>query len=162
MLLITVPTSVVASEKIDLSDVRRVYKDVRAAITHAQLHKRERRFDYCEPYQDASRTIYASVSGVPRLYEHQAGSDDSAITWAFYYDSQARLRFVFITGGAVNGTSIEHRMWFAEDGRRLKEEHKLVNGPGYTFPDYWADEDIVWKPEEAFSAPNPCKELSGQ
>ena len=146
----------------ELADVRAVYEEVRAALQRGSLTRRERRFEYCEPYQDASRQLYASSSGDVRLYVRDAGSDDSAVTWHHYYDDSGCLRFVRITGGAVNGTEIEHTLWFATDGRKLREERKLLKGPGYTFPDPWPVEDLVKDPQQAFASPNPCKEIPGK
>jgi hypothetical protein len=151
----------IASEKTELSGARRVYKDVREALEHGALTKRERRFDYCQPYEDASRSLYTSSLGVPRLYVHEAGSDDSAITASHYYDAHGRLRFVFITGGAVNGTHIEHRIWLSSGGTRIQEQQKLLEGPGYTFPNPWPDETLVKDPEQAFRSEHPCRPLSG-
>ena len=152
----------VVGEKSEVSDVRRVYKEVQAALSHATLVRRERRFDYCEPYEDASRDLYTSSSGVPRLYVREGGSDDSAVTSSYYYDDRGRLRFVFIKCGAVNGTQIEHRIWLAIDGRRIREQRKLLEGPGYTFPDPWPEESLVKDPQQAFSATHPCRPLTGE
>ena len=152
--------NIFAINSTEITESRRVYKTVRSLLDRGALVLRVRNFDYCKPYEDSSRSIYSSKSGVVRLYQHEAGSEDFLLTWNHYYDDLGRLRFVLITGGAVNGTHIEHRIWLAPDGSKLRELQKLVSGPGYTFPDIWPEEDLVRDPSTAFSAKNPCAMLS--
>ena len=47
------------------------------------------------------------------------GSDDSAVTYSYYYDKDGKLRFVYIQGGAVNGTHIQHRIYFEANGTKI-------------------------------------------
>lgn len=94
-----------------------------------------------------------------RRYEKQAGSEDSSLTWQHYYDDSGRLRFVFISGGAVNGARLEHRIYFDESGQRAWESHQYLKGPHYSFPKVWPDEQLQKvDPAKAFSAPSPCPE----
>src|SRR5262245_21773990 len=149
-----------SSKAAELAEVRQVYDEVRLSVEHRELQMRERKFEYCGPGEDDKRRIYLSASGVPRLYVRSEGSEDHLLTSRYYYDAQAILRFLFITGGAFNGTRVEHRVWFSKDGTRLKEKQTLLEGPGYTFPDVWPEEDLVRKPLDAFGASSPCKEVS--
>ena len=98
--------------------------------------------------------------GTVRNYYYDSGSDDSMVRRDFYYDNNGKLRFAFIKGGAVNGTKIEHRIYFDPAGKRIWEIQKLVEGAGYTFPrDTWPDDEIVYDPIKAFNASNICKEV---
>jgi hypothetical protein len=121
------------------------------------LKTSERKFAYCEPYEDTLRKLTVDSRGIARRYETQGGSEDSSLTTEQYYDQGGALRFVFITGGAVNGSVLEHRIYFDEAGKRIWEEHKYIKGPGYTFPEVWPDERIQRSdPARAFAASSPC------
>lgn len=97
--------------------------------------------------------------GIVRRYERQAGTEDYLLTFQHYYDESGRLRFVYIIGGAVNGTRIHHRIYFDEAGKRIWEAHKQLKGPGkvglFDFPD---DQLAISKPAEDFAAASPCPE----
>jgi hypothetical protein len=139
--------------------VRSIVESINTGLKRAALKISIRRFEYCEPYIDTLRKLAVDSKGVPRLYEKQAGSDDSSLTWQHYYDDAGRLRFVFITGGAVNGSQLEHRIYFDDGGKRIWEDHKYVKGPGYTFPEVWPDEQLQGSDARAaFSAKSTCPE----
>jgi hypothetical protein len=139
--------------------VRAVVQVVKAKLGTKSFKVRTREFEYCEPYEDALRTLAVDAGGRVRYYERQAGSDDSALKWEHYYDEAGRLRFVFITGGAANGSRLEHRVYFDDNGKRIWEEHKYTTGPGYTFPEVWPDEELQRKDVmTAFNATSPCTE----
>jgi|GEM_PF-899655 len=137
--------------------VRIVVESVNAAKTKGALKNSVRKFEYCEPYEDTLRRMAVDSKGIVRWYQKQAGSEDSSLTWEHYYDEAGRVRFVFISGGAVNGAKLEHRIYFDEGGTRIWEEHKYVKGPGYTFPEVWPDEQLQKSdPAKAFAATSPC------
>jgi hypothetical protein len=138
--------------------IRRVYQEVRQGLQDGSLTTRERELDYCVPYQDTKRVIATDEQGRVRMYRREAGSEDSSLAWEHYYDDQERLRFVFISGGAVNGSVLEHRIYFDEEQRRIKEVQTYTEGPGYTFPTTWPIEELqLADPAAAFAAqPPPC------
>jgi hypothetical protein len=139
--------------------VRAVVQTVKTGLSHKSFKVRTREFEYCEPYEDGLRTLAIDANGRVRYYEKQAGSDDSALKWEHYYDESGRLRFVFITGGAANGSALEHRIYFDELGTRLWEEQKYTKGPGYTFPEVWPEEQLQRNNvNAAFAAKSPCPE----
>lgn len=139
--------------------VRAVVQTVKNGLGAKSFKVRTREFEYCEPYEDVKRTIATDKTGRVRYYEKQAGSDDSALKWEHYYDEAGRLRFVFITGGAVNGSELEHRIYFDEAGKRIWEEHKYTKGDGYTFPEIWPAEQLhINNAATAFAAKSPCGE----
>ena len=136
--------------------VRNIYKSVEDGIS-SELFKVERRaFEYCEPYADVSRAISTRRDGLVRKYQYEGGSDDSAIKVSHYYDDRGTLRFVLASGGAVNGTKVEYRVYFDEAGKRFWHDYRLVAGPGYTFPPVWPDEWLIREPRASFVARNSC------
>jgi hypothetical protein len=137
--------------------VRDVVAGVDAGANQKLFKVSTAKFEYCEPYEDTLRRMTVDSHGIVRMYEKQAGSDDSSLTWKHYYDDHGQLRFVFITGGAVNGSKLEHRIYFDEGGRRIWEDHKYVKGPGYTFPEVWPEDQLQIKDAaRAFAARSPC------
>jgi hypothetical protein len=139
--------------------VRSLYQKVKETKDAGTLKKNERKFDYCEPYEDTVRILYIDQNGRPHLYYYESGSDDSAVQRELYYDENGKLRFAFITAGAFNGTRLEHRIYFSKTGRKIWEIQKLLEGPGYTFPTEWPDAELIQDPVQAFSDNNPCPEI---
>ena len=139
--------------------VRSVVESVNEGKTKGAFKNSVRKFEYCEPYEDTLRGVAVDSKGVVRWYRKEAGSEDSSLDWEHYYDEAGRLRFVFISGGSVNGAKLEHRIYFDESGKRIWEEHKYVKGPGYTFPEVWPDEQLQKSdPAKSFAATSPCAE----
>ena len=152
-----------------IKTVRSLVESINAELKKGTFKISVRKFQYCEPYEDTLRKLAVDSKGVARLYQIEAGSDDSALTWQHYYDQSGRLRFVFISGGAVNGSKLEHRIYFDENGKRLWEEHKYLEGPGYTFPEVWPEDKNdearpIQKsfPAKAFASKSQCREIRGR
>jgi hypothetical protein len=149
-----------------IKTVRSLVDSINAELKKGGFKISVRKFQYCEPYEDVLRKLAVDSRGVGRFYQYEAGSDDSALTWQHYYDQSGRLRFAFIFGGAVNGSKLEHRIYFDENGKRLWEEHKYLEGPGYTFPEVWPEEKNdearpIQKssPAKAFAAESQCRQI---
>ncbi len=139
--------------------VRVIVEAVKAELSKGALKVSKREFEYCEPYQDTLRILAVDSQDRVRRYEKQAGSEDSSLKWEHYYDEAGHLRFVFISGGAVNGSELEHRIYFDETGKRIWEDQKYVKGPGYTFPKVWPDDELQrTDPDKAFAAKSQCPE----
>jgi hypothetical protein len=146
-----------------IKQVRAIVQAVNAAMSRKSLTVRKRAFEYCEPYEDTKRTIATDSMGHVRFYLSEGGSDDSALKWEHYYDETGRLRFVFITGGAINGSKLEHRIYFDENGKRIWEDHTYTKGPGYTFPEVWPDDQLqINNPAAKFSSKSPCPEAKAK
>jgi hypothetical protein len=126
-----------------IAAIRTIVAGIENAIKAGDLRRTQYEFEDPEPGQDREREIFTDKQNRIRKIIRSGGSDDSALTRNFYFDQDGRLRFVFITGGAVNGTSIEHRIYLDASGRRLYEYQTLLEGPGYTFPDVWPEEALV-------------------
>lgn len=142
----------------DIVEVRSLYQTLKAAKDAGKLKKKERKYEYCEPYQDTVRVLYASSEGKPRIYYYTGGSDDSAVEGEVYYDDDGHRRFAFIKAGAYNGTRLEHRFYFSKAGVKVWEMQKRLAGPGYTFPTEWPDEELAPNATQAFGALKPCPE----
>ena len=144
----------------EIQNIRKIVATVNAGLKRHAFKVSQRKFEYCEPYEDTLRRIAIDDKGIARSYVKEGGSDDSALKLEHYYDAAGRLRFVFITGGAVNGSELEHRIYFDEGGQRIREEQKYVKGPGYTFPEKWPDENLQkTRPLGAFNARSPCRQV---
>lgn len=144
----------------DIRTAQSLVQSVRAGIARRTLKVRHRTFEYCEPYADTKRTIVLDRDDRVRMYERQAGSEDSSLTWAHYYDRNECIRLVDITAKRVNGTVLRHRIYFNEAGKRIREEHRYTKGPRHTFPAVWPVEDLQLRgAAEAFAAASPCPEV---
>lgn len=142
----------------DIVEVRSLFQKVIEDKNAGELKKKERVFKYCEPYEDTARTLYTARDGTPRIYYHQSGSDDSSVQRELYYDESGKLRFAFIIAGASNGTKLEHRVYLSRAAKKIWETQKCLEGPGYTFPTEWPDEELIRNPFEAFNDKNACPE----
>ena len=139
--------------------IRLLVQSVDARLRKGVYKPSSRAFEYCEPYEDTLRKMAVDSKGVVRRYEKRGGSEDSSLTWEHYYDDRGRLRFVFISGGAVNGAHLEHRIYFDEGGQRIWETHKYLKGPGYSFPEIWPDDQLQKSdPAKAFASASKCPE----
>jgi len=140
--------------------IRAIVQSVKTGLSSKSFTIKKRAFEYCEPYVDTARTIATDSKGMVRFYQNEGGSDDSALTWEHYYDEGGRLRFVFITGGAVNGSKLEHRIYFDETGKRIWEAQVYRKGPGYTFPEVWPDEQLqITDAAAKFASKSQCPEV---
>ena len=143
-----------------IKEVRSIYQAVNAGRKRLRIKKRS--FEYCEPYEDSVRIIGTDAQGRVRFYQKEGGSDDSALKFEHYYDEAGRLRFVFITGGAVSGSKLEQRIYFDADGKRIWEEQTFT-APGYTWPEVWPEEQLqISDPETKFSSNSPCPEIKAR
>lgn len=127
--------------------IRKITEEVEGLSGEGDLRKKEK--DTGCMY-DNDRTLFISSQGHARKYVVAGGSGDSSVTRTLYYDAEGRLRFVFVEAGAVNGSALEHRVYFNEKGERIWETHEYTEGPGYTFPHEWPDEDLPRDPVAAF------------
>jgi hypothetical protein len=142
----------------DIVEVRSLYQRTKEAKETGKLKKAERKFRYCEPYQDTVRILYTARNGTPRIYHYQGGSDDSAVQRELYYDETGTLRFAFVVAGAHNGTKLEHRIYLSKAGKKIWEIQRRLEGPGYTFPTEWPEDELIRNPVEAFKEKSPCPE----
>lgn len=115
-----------------------------------------KKWDYCQPHADTDRTIVRDERKVARIYIHSGGSDDASLTRESHYDKNGKLRFVFIAGGAANGSALEHRIYYRANGDRFWQNQKYTAGPGYSFPKDWPENDVTKDPEAAMKKKHEC------
>lgn len=155
-LLAIAATAPAGATQAEFAEARAIYAEVNALIQTGQLTRRHEERGYCKPYEDTRRTLFVTRANVPRFFLREGGSDDSSRTMNSYYDASGRLRFVLISAGAVNKTYIEHRVWLARDGKRVREQRTLIKGPGYPFPNPWPEEDLARDALQEFAKPDTC------
>ncbi len=141
----------------EIKNIRTLVVAINKKIDKQQFTKKEHKIGYCQPGEDISRVMYSDGHGVIRKFFYDAGSDDSSINSEAYYDEAGKIRFLFVKAGAVNGTTIQHRIYFNIEGKRIWEFQKKLEGPGYTFPSKWPDELIVFDPLKRFNAKSNCQ-----
>jgi hypothetical protein len=143
--------------------IRDIFQSVKIGISRKTLATKKRSFEYCEPGEDTMRMIATNSQGRVRFYQNEGGSEDSSLKFEQYYDEAGRLRFVLITAGAVNGSELEHRIYFDGTGKRIWEEQTLKKGPGYTWPEVWPDDQLqISDAGGRFASASPCKEIKPQ
>jgi hypothetical protein len=126
--------------------IREIVVEIDSLITKGSLKSKKTEQGYSGPYIDDMRQAFFDSKGKIRKLVTSGGSEDSSLTFTSYYDKDGRLRFVYIVGGAVNGTGIQHRIYLDAAGAKIWEIQKLVEGPGYTFPAEWPLEQLVFDP----------------
>lgn len=144
----------------EIMEIRKIYLEIKKNIENGQYLKKERNFEYCTPYEDTSRALFQDDKNIIKCYLSEAGSEDSTIYQESFYDDNKILRFAFITGKAYNGTVIEYRTYFNENGIKIWENQARISGPGYTFPTKWPDSEYVQNPNETFNKKNDCPEMN--
>ncbi len=92
---------------------RAVFTEVRAAIDTKQLTMREAQDCTAE---FSSFTLGTTTKGDVRFFVRDFGGSDSSQRVESYYDTQGRLRFVFVKVGAVPSAWVEARYWLDEAG----------------------------------------------
>jgi len=143
-----------------IKEIRDRYQEISKFIEAGIIEKQNRKFEYCEPYQDTERILFTDKNKTVRSFSYTSGSGDSVVTYKFFYDAIGSLRFALIEAGAFNGTKIRHHIYFNETGKRIGEIQNHLEGPGYTFPKKkWPEASIIFEPLKAYNADNKCNEL---
>jgi len=143
----------------EIVEVRSLCQAINELKNAGKLKKMVRKFNFCMRYEDTIRTLYTDGEGKPRIYYYNGGSDDSALQRELYYDEKGMLRFAIIIASAVNGTILDHRVYFSQQGIKISEIQKLLTGPGYTFPKVWPEHELIKNPIQAFNKEHPCPEI---
>jgi len=134
---------------IAIREIRDIYNNIESEIRSEILIKSRKELTPVENHGLYVKTIYQDHEGKVRKYIEAAGSDDSALNIEYYYDLSNRMRFIFITGGAVNGTYIEHRVYFDNNGNKIWEIQKM-EGEGYAFYEEWPEDKYILAPLHVF------------
>jgi len=137
----------------DIADIRAIYREIKRAEAAGRLRALRRAFgEDCGLHEE--RILYLDAYGAVRSYYWAGESSDSGSEYAYYFDVDGRLRFVFMKAEAPwVGTKLERRIYLSKDGKRLWDEKKL-KGPGYTFP----EAVLVNNPEQEFQEECSCQQ----
>jgi hypothetical protein len=134
-----------------IKEIRLIYQKIESSIKKQHYQRKEKKQHYAVSYAPTRKIIYIDTHNIVRKFIVEAGSEDSSLVYNYYYNDQGILRFVFITGGAINGSVMEHRIYFDVMGKRIWEIQKYVKGPGYTFPQVWPSQQIYTNPLDEFN-----------
>jgi hypothetical protein len=124
--------------------VRAVYQEVETAIKEKRLVQHDTSIS-CETDEhefEGDFTIWRDSAGIVRRFDIGTGNDDSAEGLQYYYDSSARLRFIFGQYGAVVGSHLQERVYFDENRQELKRLREYSTKRQYPF----GRAEPVWHP----------------
>jgi len=109
----------------EIKAIRAIYNEVEAADKKGELRSRS-----CKASMEAK--LFEDSAGVVRKYARSGGTEDQWQDALFYYDTAKRLRFIYLSMNAVNGTRMEIRAYYAaKDGELLYYDVKKVRGKGW-------------------------------
>lgn len=131
-------------------DIKLIADAVDSLIGAGQLTKKGKSSQKSETTGTAAE-IYSNPNGLIFKYFTTVSDDDTMIQTNFYYNEDEKLKYVFITGSAANGSELEHEIYFSDEGERISELHRLTVGPGYNWPEKWKESDIVYDPLKDFN-----------
>ena len=138
-----------------------IYEEVKKSLDDGRLVRTTRRFAECDPGTDIARTIALDKKKRARFYARSVNSDSASLSFAYYFDTEVRLRYVVIGGATENGALLEVKIAFGPDGDRLSEDHRTLAGPPYKFPDAWPKKDVwIIGPNHLYAAANACGEAT--
>jgi hypothetical protein len=132
-------------------EVRKLYNDIEEALLKKRITKMKDVMQKEERGFNETYILYADSENVIRKVVVERGSDDSSIITSHYYDAKKNLRFVFIKAGAVNGASLEQRIYFDAGSNRIWEMRKYLSKEKYTFPESWPQDWLVYDPISKFT-----------
>jgi hypothetical protein len=131
--------SVLASEQINdknweqhptVKTIRALYAEINNAQKAGKFKKEVQK---CELYGGSvvmEGELYSGHNSVVRKYVVDGGSEDSRARAEYYYSERGIPRFTYRFRGAYNGTQVEERIYFDENGKHLYTNRK-EKGPGY-------------------------------
>ena len=150
-----------SDEKKRIAESIAIYDEVKKALDDGKLVRTSRSFKECNPGTDVARTIAIDRKKRARFYARSVNTDDTSLSFAYYFDTEVRLRYSVIGGASAEGALLEVKIAFAEDGTRLSEEHRTLAGPEWKFPDAWPKKDVwVEGPNHLYDAANSCGEAT--
>ncbi len=132
-------------------------EDIENKIKSGFLKEQKKEYEYTGPGL-SSKTIYIDEKNNISKYIKEEGSEDSSLTYNFYYDKNNQLFYALITGGASNGldekdqaisSELKHEIYFTE-GHKISEFHD-VTGPGYSWSELWPEDQLVFDPQKDYS-----------
>ena len=131
-------------------EIRNIYQSVEDKINSQQLTKKSSALE-CERIPGYQADIHFGTDKIVRKYKISGGSGDSVAEVNYYYDAQGKQRFRFTDVAAVNGTHQQTRDYFDAAGKRLYQDRRLLEGPGWP----WSYDELIDNPHDHFT--NFCK-----
>lgn len=132
--------------------IRALFNEINEAQKSGKLKKEAKK---CELYEGSvliDGELYTGANSVVRKYVIDGGSEDSRARAEYYYNERGVPRFTYRFRGAFNGTQVEERIYFDENGKELYT-NRTEKGPGYN-PSKLAD--FVVNPRADYA--DLCKE----
>ncbi|MFE8596320.1 hypothetical protein [Archangium violaceum] len=137
-------------------DIRKLFQENEAELKAGNFVTKE--LPACElPSRQMERTAFIDAQGRIRKFVVNGGSDDSAYRLEHHYDEKGRLRFAFGRTGAVNDTTVEHRLYYSEGGKLLWHDRKQ-RGPGYPFLMDWPQKYVVRDAAKELGVQPDCRD----
>lgn len=140
--------------------IRKVVNSVNTGLKSGYFKTAQRRCDSADQYFALRRIARDSKDRVIWYEDYSEGADSSA-DYKQYYDEAGRLRFALIVVYAANGTREQHRVYFDENGKLIRQSRQLLKGPGYFAPAN-AEELVKQDPGKEFDRDDGCKETKPQ
>lgn len=127
-----------------IKEIRKIFQ----TINDSNLIKiKSKKCEFDGGVRSFTATLYIDSDYRIRKYIFKGGSDDSVINNEYYYSVTGKNRFTFRRLGAINGTRLEQRIYFSEEGQKLYEDYRLLAGPGYPFG---SEDKYIPDPERDF------------
>jgi hypothetical protein len=116
---------------LEIKKIRTLYNDINTTAKSNRFRKQAKRCVRDDGGGGGiSQELYTDKSAFPRKYVVYGGSEDSYARAEYYYDTKGIVRFTYRYHGAVNGTTVEERIYFDQKGERL-HQYRKEEGPGY-------------------------------
>jgi WD40 repeat protein len=141
--------------------IRKIVGSVNAGLKKHSFKTSERKFESCPDTFYTLRRIARDSKRRVTWYEDYSEGEDSSWDYQQYYDPAGRLRFALIVVYAANGTREQHRVYFDENGKLIRQSRRLLKGPGYFAPSN-AEELVKQDPAKQFARDEGCKEIKPQ
>lgn len=113
-----------------IKEIRGIYNVIQNSITTNEF-KSETKEIKLETPKFKAITKFSDSNNIIRKYIKQGGSEDSAHSVSYYFSTSKKLRFVLLSVRATNGTNLEYRLYYDEQGNKIWENKSLIKGPGY-------------------------------
>lgn len=143
--------------------IQKIVSSVNAGLKKGTFKTAQRKLQ-CEevPYFTLKR-IARDSKGAVAWYENYSEGEDSSWDHQQYYDEAGRLRFALILVYAANGSREQHRVYFDETGKLIRQSRKTVKGPGYFAPNNLEELPKEDPAKEFENAPNEgCTEIKSK
>jgi hypothetical protein len=135
--------------------IRKIVNSINEGLKRRAFKTSERQFESCPDTYFTMRRIARDAKGRVAWYEDYSEGEDSSWDYHQYYDQAGRLRFALIIVYAANGTREQHRAYFDESGRLIRQSRKLLKGPGYFAP-YKVEDLVKDDPARQFADDEGC------